>query len=141
VTRQDVEQLFGRRAEALAHRDAVEFALLYAEDAILESPTAGGEVRGRPAIETVARAWFSGFPDVVFTMDTLIIDGDRAVWIGRTHGTDTGGFMGLDATDKPFELPMVIVCTFADGLIVHERRIYDFTGMLVQIGVLKAKLA
>jgi predicted ester cyclase len=74
-------------------------------------------------------------------MDTLIIDGDRAVWIGRTHGTDTGGFLGLDPTDKPFEIPMVIVCTFADGLIVHERRIYDFTGMLLQIGVLKAKLA
>jgi hypothetical protein len=33
------------------------------------------------------------------------------------------------------------VCQVADGLIVHERRIYDFTGMLVQIGVLKAKPA
>jgi hypothetical protein len=28
-----------------------------------------------------------------------------------------------------------------DGAVVHERRIYDFTGMLVQIGVLKAKPA
>ena len=141
MTRQDVEQAFGRRAEALAHRDAVEFASLYAEDAILESPTAGGEVRGRPAIETVARAWFNGFPDVVFTMDTLVTDGERGVWIGRTHGTDTGGFLGLAATNKPFELPIVIVCVFADGLIVHERRIFDFTGMLVQIGVLKTKPA
>jgi predicted ester cyclase len=141
MTRQDVEQVFGRREEAIAHRDAVELGLLYAEDAIVDSPTAGGAVRGRAAIETVNRAWFSGFPDVVFTTETVIIDGDRAVWIGRTHGTDTGGFMGLDATNKPFELPMVMVCTLADGLIVHERRIYDFTGMLVQIGVLKAKLA
>jgi ketosteroid isomerase-like protein len=141
MTRQDVEQLLARRDEALAHRDAVGLGLLYAEDAILESPTAGGMVRGRAAIETVTHAWFNGFPDVVFTTETLIIDGDRAVWIGRTHGTDTGGFMGLDATNKPFELPMVFVCTLRDGLIVHERRIYDFTGMLVQIGVLKAKFA
>jgi hypothetical protein len=28
-----------------------------------------------------------------------------------------------------------------DGLIEHERRIYDFTGLLVQIGVLRAKPA
>jgi len=28
-----------------------------------------------------------------------------------------------------------------NGKIVHERRIYDFTGLLVQIGVLKAKPA
>jgi hypothetical protein len=31
--------------------------------------------------------------------------------------------------------------TFADGLIAHERRIYDFTGLLLQIGVLRAKPA
>jgi hypothetical protein len=36
---------------------------------------------------------------------------------------------------------MVVVCAFGDGLIVHERRIYDFTGMLVQIGVFEAKVA
>jgi hypothetical protein len=28
-----------------------------------------------------------------------------------------------------------------DGLIEHERRIYDFTGLLVQLGVLRAKPA
>jgi len=26
-----------------------------------------------------------------------------------------------------------------DGLIVRERRIYDFTGMAVQVGAIKAK--
>jgi hypothetical protein len=29
--------------------------------------------------------------------------------------------------------------TVADGLVVDERRIYDFTGVLVPIGVLEAK--
>jgi len=29
--------------------------------------------------------------------------------------------------------------TVADGFVVEERRIYDFTGVLVQVGVLKAK--
>ncbi|MGH9146149.1 MAG: hypothetical protein ACRD1Q_05525 [Vicinamibacterales bacterium] len=28
-----------------------------------------------------------------------------------------------------------------DGQIVHERRIYDFTGILIQVGLLKAKPA
>jgi hypothetical protein len=38
-------------------------------------------------------------------------------------------------------MPIVWVCTLDDGRIVHERRLYDFTGMLMQIGVLKAKPA
>jgi hypothetical protein len=31
--------------------------------------------------------------------------------------------------------------TVADGLITEERRIFDFTGVLLQVGVLKAKPA
>ena len=49
--------------------------------------------------------------------------------------------MGLAPTGKPFRIPIVYLFTFDDRFIVHERRIYDFTGMLVQIGVLKAKPA
>ncbi len=56
-------------------------------------------------------------------------------------GTDLGGFMGLAPTGKPFRITIVFLFTFDDRHIVHERRIYDFTGMLVQIGVLKAKPA
>jgi hypothetical protein len=47
--------------------------------------------------------------------------------------------MGVPPTGKPFRVPMVLVNTLKNGQIVHERRIYDFTGLLVQIGVLKAK--
>jgi hypothetical protein len=56
-------------------------------------------------------------------------------------GTDTGGLMGMSPSGKPALLPMVVVCRVADGYITHERRIYDFTGMLVQVGVLKARPA
>ena len=139
MTRQQVEDLFARRDRAIGRRDAAGWTAIYAEDAVVESPTAGGAVMGRRAIEDVTRTWFDGFPDVAFTSTMLVIDGSHAVSIGEVRGTDTGGFMGLPPTNKPFRLPMVFVCTLKDGLVVHEQRIYDFTGMLMQIGVLKAK--
>jgi len=139
MTREQIENLFARRDSAIKNRDAAAVTSLYANDAVVESPTAGGTVKGRNAIEEVTRAWFDGFPDVIFTKATLVIDGNRAVWIGDIHGTDTGGFMGLPPTNKPFRLPIVFDCTLEDGRIVREQRIYDFTGMLLQIGVLKAK--
>src|SRR6266850_6623521 len=139
MTRQQVEALFARRDRAINQRDAAALTGLYADDAVVESPMAGGPVRGRNAIGDVTRAWFNAFPDMTFTGSALLIDGDRAVSIGEVRGTDTGGFMGLPPTKKPFQLPIVFVCTVKDGLVVHEQRIYDFTGMLVQIGVLKAK--
>lgn len=87
------------------------------------------------------RAWFAAFPDVVTTTDDLLIDDSRAALAATITGTDIGGFMGLLPTGKPFRLPIVHLYKLQDEQILHERRIYDFTGLLVQIGVLKAKPA
>jgi hypothetical protein len=54
-------------------------------------------------------------------------------------GTNSGGFMGMAPTGKRFSFAAVLICTMRDGLIAHEQRIYDFTGFLLEIGVLKAR--
>lgn len=141
MTRQQIEELFARRERAQFRHDVDALSALFAADAVVQSPTAGGTVQGRSAIAEITRAWYVGFPDVVFATDLLVIDGEHAVWVGESRGTDTGGFLGLPPTGKPFSLPMMSLCTLKDGFIVHERRIYDFTGLLMQIGVLKAKPA
>ena len=140
MTRDQIAGLFNRRLKATNEHDVESLADLYASDAVVESPL-GGTHQGRAAIESVAAAFFTALGDVKMTQDELIIDDHRVVQVVTVSGTDTGGFMGMSPTGKPALLPMVIVCTVKDGLIAHERRIYDFTGMLVQIGVLKAKPA
>ena len=141
MTRQEVEALFTRRREAMAHHDADAAGSLYAMDAVVESPIAGGTVRGRDANTAVMRTLFRAFPDVSFTLVTILIDGDRVAEETMMSGTDDGGFMGMPPTRKPFQIRLMSLCEVRDGAIVHERRIYDFTGMLVQIGVLRAKPA
>jgi predicted ester cyclase len=49
--------------------------------------------------------------------------------------------LGFEPTGKRFQMSMAFVHRLKDRKIVHERRIYDFTGLLVQIGVLKARPA
>jgi predicted ester cyclase len=48
---------------------------------------------------------------------------------------------GLPGTGKRVEFKLVIIFAFEDGLITHEQRIYDFTSVLMQIGVFKLKPA
>jgi steroid delta-isomerase-like uncharacterized protein len=131
--------LIRRRLYAWNGRDLDTLGRLLAPDCTVESPTAGGTVTGRAAVLAIDQAWFAGFPDVVFAADDLFIDDDQVAWMLTARGTDSGGFMGLPPTGKAFELPMVVLSTMAGDAIVHERRIYDFTGMLVQIGLLKTK--
>ncbi len=140
MTREEIVDLFAQREAAMNHQDADGLAALYAEDAVVESPL-GGTHQGRAAIGAVFKAGFEAFNDVTITTDDLIIDGDHVVHVFTMSGTDTGGLMGMEPSGRPALVPMVWVGQVTDGLIVRERRVYDFTGMLVQIGVLKAKPA
>ena len=140
MTRDAIVDLFDRRMRATNEHDIETLADLYAEDAVVESPL-GGTHQGRAAIASVIGAFFGALSDATLTQDDLIIDGDHVVQVVTMSGTDTGGLMGMAPSGKPALLPVVFVCRVDNGLIAHERRIYDFTGMLVQIGVLKAKPA
>jgi predicted ester cyclase len=139
MTREEIVALFAGRQDGFKRLDPVLSASFHAEDGVLESPFAGGLAEGRPAIEQVYRAFFTAFSTATFEQEQLLIDGEKAVLLEHIHGTNRGGVMGLPPTDRPFSISLVFLCELRDGLIARERRIYDFTGLLLQVGALKAK--
>ena len=140
MTRDEILGLVDRWQRAIAQRDAAGHATLYADTASLDSPIAGSVV-GRDAILRVSNAFFAAFPDASFTAGPPLVDGHRVSVLASVAGTHFGGFMGLEASGKAFRFEIAFVLEVRDGQIVTERRVYDFTGLLVQIGVLKAKPA
>lgn len=140
MTRNDITALLTGWRTAVNRRDAAALAKMHAEDSVMESAMAG-VVTGRAAIVDVYQAWFNAFPDMVVTSEEPLIDGDRVVQVHTLTGTDRGEFMGMPPTGRPFRLLVVFLYVIRDGHVVHARTIYDFTGLLVQIGMLKAKPA
>jgi steroid delta-isomerase-like uncharacterized protein len=138
VTRDETRQLFDRRVDAWRRHDVDVLMSAHTDDCVLESPLAGN-VSGRAAIENVYRAFITSFPDLTIDRPELVVDGDRVVQTVTFSGTNTGGFMGMAPTGKHFSFAAVLICSMRDDHIAHERRIYDFTGFLLEIGVLKAK--
>ena len=138
MTQSEAQQFFDGRISHWRQRDVDALGRLHTDDCVLESPIAG-TVTGRAAIENVYRAFFTSFPDVMLENPDFIADGDRVVQTVTFSGTNTGGFMGMAPTGKRFSFDAVLVCMLRDGQIAHEKRIYDFTGFLLEIGVLKAK--
>jgi predicted ester cyclase len=59
----------------------------------------------------------------------------------RITGTHAGEFFGVSPTGRRIEVAGAFIYRLQDGQIVHERRVLDFTGLLVQVGVLRAKPA
>lgn len=138
MSREDILALFARRDTAWKARDAHALAQSHAIDGVVISPT-GGVLEGRDEIERVYGLWFSAFPDLTFTSEDLLIDGSRAVQVVTVSGTHTGDFFGVPPTGRRVSFACAIVVSVANGEVAHERRILDFTGVLIQVGVLKAK--
>jgi steroid delta-isomerase-like uncharacterized protein len=140
MSRQDIVALFERRNAAWAAKDAHALAQLHAEHGSVASPT-GGVLEGRKEIERIYQVWLSAFPDIQVKVEDVIIDGNRAVELAHLTGTHAGEFFGVSPTGRRVAVATASVVTIENGEIAHERRILDFTGVLVQVGVLKAKPA
>jgi steroid delta-isomerase-like uncharacterized protein len=139
MTREAIVALVDAWINALARHDVPALMSLYTDDCVVESRLAAGTVQGRTANAELFRVFFGAFADVRIVPEELLIDGDRVVQIGMLSGTVTGTLMGAPATGKPASVPIVHVFRLQGDRIAYERRIYDFTGLLVQAGVLKAK--
>jgi steroid delta-isomerase-like uncharacterized protein len=140
MTREEITALFERRAEAWDRHDAAALAADHSPDCVVVSPT-GGVLEGREEIERIYGIWFKAFPDIVLSTADRVIDGDRAALFFNISGTHAGDFFGLPASGRHLEATCAFLYTVSSGLIVHERRVLDFTGVLIQVGVLRAKPA
>lgn len=140
VTREEISAVLGEWLEAWKSRDAVSLAAKYSEDGVYTSMLAD-TIRGRQAIESLYRSWFSAFPDMVFEVESLVIEGELAAILWSQRGRHLGDFCGLAGTGRSFLLHGVFFMALNEGQIISMRSIYDFTGLLLQVGVLKAKPA
>jgi uncharacterized protein (TIGR02246 family) len=140
MTRDDIFAIFTRRENAWRERDPVALASDHAPNGVVVSPT-GGVLEGRAEIERIYRVWFTAFPDLMLSTEDLLVDGDRAALLCRITGSHAGEFFGVAPTGRRIEVAGAFIYRLQDGYIVHERRVLDFTGLLVQVGVLRAKPA
>jgi predicted ester cyclase len=81
------------------------------------------------------------FPDWSYEGEPVIVDGLKVVQPFAVQATHTGDFMGVPGTGRRVGVHGVRIFEMRDGLIGFDRRYYDFTGLLIQAGVLRSKPA
>ena len=141
MTRDEILGVLNGRTDAWRRLDVSALVADYAPDAVVESPLAGGSTQGVEQIKQVFQTYFTAFPDLEIDVADVLIDDQRAAVFATFTGTDRGGFMGMPPTGRRVTIPVAFLYEFKDGKIVRDRRMYDFTGVLIQVGTLKAKPA
>lgn len=140
MTRKEVKAIVAEWTEAWKRRDPAALTARYSEDAVYTSMLAG-TIQGHAAIESLYRSWFSAFPEMMFEVESQVIDDARAAVLWSQRGRHLGDFCGLAGTGRNVLVQGTFFMTLKEGKIVRMRSIYDFTGLLIQVGVLKAKPA
>jgi predicted ester cyclase len=78
----------------------------------------------------------NAFPDVQFTLDEQIAEGDKVVTRFTAHGTHKGELAGIPPTGKSSTVTGMSVDRIVNGKIVESWGIFDQFGMMQQLGVI-----
>ena len=107
----------------------------YAANYVDHQPTPPGLPAGLAGFKQFTTMFRNAFPDLSYTIDDEIADGDRVVQRVTGQGTMKGPFAGMPATDKHATWSEIHICRLKDGKIVEHWGSVDQLGMLQQLGL------
>jgi uncharacterized protein (TIGR02246 family) len=140
MSEREIRELFLRQKEYWQARDANALTNCHTPDGVIVSPIFRTVV-GADAIRKSYRALFDIFPDWDYQAQELLVSDNRACESFIVKATHVGNFFGISGTRKKVEIHGVRIFEMQHDLIAMDRRYYDFTAMLIQLGVLKSKPA
>ena len=91
---------------------------------------------GPDGAKRVVTVYRNAFPDVRFTIDEQIAEGDKVVTRWTADGTHQGELVGIPATGKTSTVTGITVDRIANGKIFESWGIFDQFGMMQQLGVI-----
>ena len=131
LSRQFAEEFNKGKQAALAFIDEH-----WAVDVIMHS--AFGEMHGLKDGEHLVSGLYDAVPDIHFTLDDVIVEGDKAALRYTVTGTHTGTFMGAPPTNKKITVWMLEIDRFVNGKLVEYWTRLDTLNFMQQLGVIPA---
>jgi ketosteroid isomerase-like protein len=129
VPTESLPEFFARWLRTWVARDIPALLDFYADDCTVETPTMG-TINGKQALEDAEKKLFINFHDIGFVDTELMAAGNRLVVTATVTGTDLHGT--LTRPGAAIRFPAVLIWTTEHGRIIRERRLWDFSGFVLQ---------
>lgn len=79
----------------------------------------------------------AAFPDLVTTIDDIVVDGDKAAIRWHSSGTHTHSFLGVPATERRVDVSGATFARFEGDHIVEEYVTWDPRALLSALGIIR----
>jgi len=106
---------------------------LVAEDFVEQLPFPG-QGPGREGLRYAVGIFHQAFPDLHWTIDEQVAEGDTVVSRFTMTGTHGGPFLGIPATGKAVKVWGVVIDVVRDGIFAESRIIMDTMALMQQLG-------
>src|SRR5919199_1910825 len=96
-----------------------------------------GEVRGAQTIKQEIEWFRNAVPDLTYTVEDQVAEGDEVVTRWKASGTHQGEFFGIAPTGNRIEMSGIQIDRFDEnGKMVEEWPEYDLLGAMKQMGAM-----
>lgn len=136
----DLRTTMERFVEFINSGDASIGREVISPDAAFLTPFSPEPLRGLECYLQILAIMRGAFPDVRWSMEQILVEGDHVAARFEFRGTHGGEFLGIAATGKEVAVGAINIYRFADGLIVDEIGQPDLLSLLGQIGALPPAL-
>lgn len=127
-----VRQMIDR---VLNGRDLAALDEFVAEDFVELDPFPG-QGKGREGLREVMAGLITTFPDMQWSVQEQVSEGDKVVTRFTWTGTHSADFGGVPASGRTVSVKGVVIDRLRDGLLVDSRMLTDDLGMMRQLGAL-----
>jgi steroid delta-isomerase-like uncharacterized protein len=124
-----------RFIEETINQGRIDSAVQFVWEDMVEQVPFPGQGPGLEGLKDVVRGMRAGFPDLYFSVDEQIAEGDKVVTRFEWTGTHQGEFLGVAATGRSVKVWGVVIDRLDSGRIKDTRIIMDTLGLMMQLGV------
>ncbi len=124
-----------RFIEETINQGQIDSAVQFAWEDVVEQVPFPDQGPGLEGLKDVLRGMRAGFPDLHFSVEEQIAEGDKVVTRFEWTGTHRGEFLGVAATGRSVKIWGVVIDRLQSGRIKDTRIIMDTLGLTMQLGV------
>jgi steroid delta-isomerase-like uncharacterized protein len=116
--------------------DVERVAALYAPDCESIDVAEPAPQHGREEVRASVARYLSAFPDLLFTQEEAVVDGNRVAVVWMATGTHQGSLMHIPPTGRKVTVRGTSFLTVVDGMVSRDLSVWDVAGLLRAIGLL-----
>jgi steroid delta-isomerase-like uncharacterized protein len=120
--------------DGLNRGDVSEAEAVFAPDCVVHMTGIAEPIRGIGPFKDLIAGLLRAFPDLHFTIEDQLVQGDRVAFRWHATGTHTGPLGAAPATGKPIALDGLIIDRVEGGKVQERWEQWDQSLMLQQLG-------